>query len=116
MDRLRLIRAGLVILVASAASCAGTLPHGEMRVMVDGVNCDPEHATLVAQSTNESSINSVHDRRCCELFRTQGGHHYFVENAEGSNLSVELISRTEAMKIYDSLPDHRLDFTQAFAD
>lgn len=116
MDRRRLISAGLLVLVASATSCGGTLPHGEMRAMVDGVNCDPERATLIAQSIDEDSMDSLDHRRCRELFRTQGGHHYFVENAEGANLSVQLVSRTEAMSIYDGLPDHRLDFSQAFAD
>ena len=105
----------LVYLFAFAISCSPARQR-EMTVMIEGVNCDPQRARLIAAGTNEGSIESFDDLRRSELFRTPGGYHYFVEKEEGRDLTVELLSRTEAMRLYNELPERRLDFTQAFAD
>jgi len=106
----------VVVALMAVCSCSSGPSQRQMKMIIRGVVCDPEHATLIAEGTNESSIDSFDDLRRVELYRTPGGHHYFAQNEVGYDMDVELLSRTDAMQLYDALPDHHLEFTQAFAD
>ena len=105
-----------LLLPLLAASCSEELNQREMEVRVHGVYCDPDHAVLIAEGTNENTIDRFDDLRRTELYRTPDGRHYFVQNEDGYDMSVDLLSRINAMGLYNDLPDHRRDFTQAFAD
>ena len=87
-----------------------------MHVRVHGVWCDPDHATLLAEGTNEKSIDQFDDLKRIELYRTPDRANYFVQIEEGYDMKIQLLSETEARDFYKELPDHRLDSTQAFAN
>jgi hypothetical protein len=39
-----------------------------------------------------------------------------VPSARSAGITTSLLSKTDAMQLYNALPDHHLEFTQAFAD
>jgi len=86
-----------------------------LKTVIHGVLCDPSTATLIAKESNEATIENLAQLNAVELYRTVSGR-FFVQRSIGPQLSIELLSRTDAMALYGSLPDRRLNFDQAFAD
>lgn len=111
-----LAQGGFLLLALFGASCSEALQQREMEVRVNGIYCDPDHSILIAQSSNLDSIDKFDDLKRVELYRTQSGRHFFVQDEEGYDMKVELLSTKEAKDLYNELSYHPIDFTQAFAD
>ncbi len=86
-----------------------------MKERIHGIVCDPAHATLIAERTNEEDIDKFSELRRFELYRDGSGH-YFVQSELGTEISLELLSRTDARRLYDTMPEHKVEAQQAFAD
>ncbi|MGO9451303.1 MAG: hypothetical protein ACLQDV_09725 [Candidatus Binataceae bacterium] len=86
-----------------------------MKTVIRGVLCDPDTATLIAKESNGATIENLAQLNAVELYRTVSGR-FFVQRTMGPQFSTELLSRTDAMALYGSMTDRRLDLDEAFAD
>ena len=85
-----------------------------MKAMIHGVICDPNRATLLAEGTNQYGIDTYLDLKRVELYRSQGGEYYFIQDETGYDMSLQLVSRQDAMHVYETLPEHETSYTRAF--
>jgi hypothetical protein len=93
-----------------------------MRTTIDGVLCDTATSTLIARRERppdpDADMFGGYPGDTTELYRTILGH-FFVTETDGIgiwSLPTKLLRKTEAMDLYESLPDKRLDFDDAFED
>jgi hypothetical protein len=107
--------AGLLVVSLALCACATSNTSRELEQTIHGIYCDPDHSTLIAEETNEATLDRFDDLRRFELYRTKSGH-YFMQSEVGYDMKLTLLSRTEAMRVYNAMPDQRLEMTQAFAD
>ncbi len=94
-----------------------------MRTTIDGILCDTATSTLIARREHppdpDADFFGGYQGGITELYRTVLGR-FFVEESDGFGivcLPTKLLrSKGEAMDLYESLPDKRLDFDDAFED
>lgn len=87
--------AGLALLAMVASACSETISSRQVRRVINGVDCDPSRATLVAQRSNQSEIDRFDDLERVRLYRIPDGH-LFVEEEHGYDIQVHLVSLDDA--------------------
>jgi len=84
-----------------------------MRQTINGVLCDTATATLIAEAESGQREIGGSGWNCKYLYRTILGH-FFVLSEINFGLDITLLKREEAMDLFLSLPDQKLDFDEAF--
>lgn len=88
----------------------------KMTAIINGKRYNTETATVIA--SNEYWDGSNYERRGTNLhlYRTPRGN-YFVGYStqwEGSRSYIEAITEADALKLYEDLPEHAVEFESAF--
>jgi len=87
-----------------------------MNVVKDGKRYRTETATLIASDAYWDGHNWERHGRNTFLFRTPKGG-YFVQHQtcwQGELDTLEPLSQEEAIKMYEELPEHEVEFEEAF--
>ncbi len=90
-----------------------------MKTTIDGVLCDTATSMLIARREHPPDPDEelVGDTGyTIELYRNVLGHYFVIETYGMAYLPTKLLRKGEAMDLYESLPDKRRDFDDAFED
>ncbi len=85
-----------------------------MRTTIDGTRCDTARGRIELPTPRQTLI--ARHEHLPELYRTILGRFFVREEADGGFETAKLLRKTEAMQLYESLPDKRLEFDDAFED
>ncbi|NLG84191.1 MAG: hypothetical protein GX493_06210 [Firmicutes bacterium] len=87
-----------------------------MRQVIGGKLYDTEKATLVASDRYWDGQNWDRNGRNLYLYRTAKGNFFLYRTTrwQGERDTITPISREEAMEYYESLPEHEMDYEEAF--
>ncbi len=79
-----------------------------MKKSFNGKLCDTNTSTLIA------ALKSSTDEVGIELYRTVRGVFFVFKYIKPHKEALQLLSKPEAMDLYESLPDQKLDYDETF--
>lgn len=88
----------------------------QMRRVVNGKRYNTETATIIASDEYWDGSNYERGGTNTHLYRTPKGA-YFVGHStcwQGSRSHIEVISKEDAMRLYEELPEHECEYETAF--
>ena len=87
-----------------------------MTKIIDGKRYSVNTATLLADNDYWDGNNWTKNGTNTFLYKTRGGAFFRVDLTcwQGSRDTIEALTREEAMKLYELLPEQRMDFESAF--
>lgn len=90
-------------------------PSGMSRV-IDGKRYTVNTSTLLADDNYWDGNNFTKGGRNTFLFKTRGGAYFRVDMTcwQGERDSIEALTRDEAKELYERLPEHHVEFEEAF--
>lgn len=91
-------------------------PDKNMKRVVNGQRYNVATATLLASDEYWDGNNFERHGRNTFLYKTRGGAFFVVKLSmwQGEKDSIEPISRHEAVSLYEELPEHNIEYEEAF--
>lgn len=88
----------------------------KMTKIIDGKRYTVSTSTLLADNDYWDGNNFTRNGRNTFLFKTRGNAYFQVTTTQwqGERDSIEALSREEAMKLYEQLPEHYVEYEEAF--
>lgn len=89
-----------------------------MRAVIGGVRYDTEKAEVIASDCYWDGHNMERNGRNTYLYKTPNGRYFAVHLTmwQGERDSIEPLTKDEAIYLYEQLPEHEMEFEEAFPD
>lgn len=88
----------------------------KLTAIIDGKRYNTETATVIASNEYWDGSNYERHGSNTHLYRSPRGR-YFIGHStrwEGSRSRIEAITEAAALKLYEELPEHEVEFEEAF--
>jgi hypothetical protein len=87
-----------------------------LRRVVNGKRYDVDTATVIASDEYWDGHNHERHGRNTHLYRTKGGRYFVVHSTmwQGERSRLEPLERDEAITLYEELPEHPVEYEEAF--
>jgi len=88
----------------------------KMRKVINGIRYDTEKATIIAHDCYWDGHNMERNGRNTYLYKTPKGRYFAVYQTlwQGELDSLEPLEEYEAVYLYEQLPEHEVEFEEAF--
>jgi hypothetical protein len=89
-----------------------------MRQIIDGKLYDTEKSQLLAHDRYWDGSNFERNGRNTYLYKTDKGRFFLYHSTlwQGERNFIEAITKEEAKQYYEQLPEHEIDYEQAFGE
>ncbi len=90
----------------------------QMQRVIDGLRYDTEKAVLLAHDVYWDGHNFERNGRNTWLYRTPNGRYFQVVGTlwQGERDTLTPLGPEEARRLYEQLPEHEVDYEDAFPD
>ena len=87
-----------------------------MRAVIGGVRYDTEKAEVIAHDAYWDGHNLERHGRNVYLYKTPNGRYFavYLTMWQGERDSIEPLSKEGAIELYEQLPEHEVEFEEAF--
>jgi len=91
---------------------------GSMTAVVDGKRYSTDKAEVVAHDCYWDGSNFERHGRNRYLYKTKKGNFFAVHLTQwqGKRDTIRPLSKEEAMRLYEELPEHEMDYEEAFGE